>query len=216
MIRDVKLIGIGLAILAGCSTAATSETPAYLTPQETAAADVFVRPGDQVALHIWNEPEMSDTFSVASDGLVTLPRLGAVRVDGRSVREIETELREAYSEYLHNPSVDVVVLRRVGVIGEVKFPGLYLADLTMTLPDLIARAGGATPAGNPNDITLFRGSREFHFGADDRERLALTDIQSGDQIVIGERSFFARNSLAVVSTAVPVLTLIAQILLSGI
>jgi protein involved in polysaccharide export with SLBB domain len=34
--------------------------------------------------------------------------------------------------------------RRVSVVGEVREPGIYLADLTMTLPDIIARAGGVT------------------------------------------------------------------------
>ena len=53
--------------------------------------------------------------------------------------------------------------------------------------DLIALAGGITEAGNPNDITLYRGAAQFSLGSNNREQLAMTDLQSGDQIIIGER-----------------------------
>lgn len=199
-----------ISVLTSCSLlrgAGGSEVSASRSA-ELGASQAYVRPGDRVALHIWNEEEMTDTFAVAESGLVTLPKLGPVQVGNKTVSQLQDSLLVAYSEYLQNPSVDVVVLRRVGVIGEVKQPGLYLADLTMTLPDLIARAGGITEAGNPNDITLLRGPEEIRFGAGDRSRLGLTEIQSGDQIIVGQRSYIARNPLFAISSGLGILSFI--------
>ena len=198
---------VPILLSASCTALGMTE-PAPLPPAQGSAELSLVRPGDRVALRIWNEPEMSDTFWVSESGIVTLPRLGAVEVTNKTVAELQDSLRVAYQKYLHNPSVDVVVLRRIGVTGGVRSPGLYMADLTMTIPDLIALAGGITEAGNPNDITLYRGAAQYDLGSDDRERLAMTDLQSGDQIIIGERGFIARNPLVAVSTGLTVLSVV--------
>lgn len=205
-----------LAAVAACSAVAGEDPATAASPERASVGGGLVRGGDRVVLQIWNEPEMSDTFAVAASGTVTLPRIGAVDAGDRTVEGLQDYLQESFTEYLANPSVNIVVLRRVGVIGEVRSPGLYFADLSMTVPDLIARAGGATPAGDLKKITLFRGGQQFNLSSGDRQQLSLTDLQSGDQIVIGERSYFARNAVSIVGVGVSVVTLMAQLLLTAI
>jgi polysaccharide biosynthesis/export protein len=175
------------------------------------APEAEARPGDRVVLKIWNEPEMSDTFTVAQNGSVILPRLGSVPVQGVPIVELEDSLRRAYTAYLRNPSVEVAVLRRISVLGEVRNPGVYLADLTMGLPEVIARAGGPTENANMGRITVVRGSERFRFRGNRQEAMFAAQLLSGDQVIVERRNFLARNALATISTAVTVIALMVQL-----
>src|SRR5690606_6598178 len=125
-----------------------------------------VHPGDRIALKIFEEEEMSDTFNVAGNGEAILPKLGAVPVAGADVAQLQDSLRTAYARYLRSPAVEVTVLRRVGIHGEVNEPGLYLVDLTMTLRDLVAEAGGITETGDAKKISIDRGDQRLHFAGE--------------------------------------------------
>lgn len=171
-----------------------------------------VRPGDRVALKVWMEPELSDTFTVAADGNVVLPKLGTVRASSHSVSALQDSLRQAYAVYLRNPALEVTVLRRIGVHGEVTRPALYWVDLTMTLRDVIAQAGGIAPGGDPNKITVVRDGRRIRFDQRQGAELVAAELASGDQVSVGARSWFERNSLAVVSTAAVVVSILVPII----
>lgn len=157
------------------------------------------------------EPEMSDTFTVALNGEVVLPKLGAVRATNFTVIALQDSLRQAYSQFLRNPSLEVTVLRRIGVHGEVHRPGLYLVDLTMTLRDIIAQAGGITPAADPDNISVVRDGQRIRFATGRGAEFVAAELVSGDQVAIGPRSWFERNSLAVVSTGAVVFSILVPI-----
>jgi protein involved in polysaccharide export with SLBB domain len=76
-----------------------------------------------------------------------------------------------------------------------------MVDLSTTVQDLIARAGGVTDAGNPNRITLLRDGSEVHTASGSRAGFQAADLRSGDQVMVGRRSWFSINALGVVSTA---------------
>ncbi|MEX2583389.1 MAG: polysaccharide biosynthesis/export family protein [Gemmatimonadota bacterium] len=169
------------------------------------------QPGDRIVLKIWNEPEMSDTFTISQHGEVTLPRLGPQSVRGIEIYELEDSLRTAFTSFLRNPSVEVEVLRRISVLGAVQEPGIYLVDLTMNIPDVVARAGGPTDTGDRNRITLQRGSERFEFSGGSQQEMMAMPLYSGDQIIVGQRNFIARNPWAAVSTAFGLVTLLLQL-----
>lgn len=159
---------------------------------------------------------MSDTFTVTETGEVTLPRLGVVPVTDREIATLQDSLRSAYAEFLRNPSVEVRILRRVAAVGEVKQPGIYWIDLTMNVPDLIARAGGFTEAGDPNEIWLVRGPERIRFTRAMGERLMSAELRSGDQVLVGQRGFFARNPLAAISSAITIIGYFVTVILPAL
>lgn len=180
--------------------------PAQTTPESdtrerlTHAAQALIRPGDQVAVRVWREPEMSDTLTVDERGEVVLPRIGLMRVDQQSAAALRDTLRERYAQYLRNPAVDVTVLRRIAVYGDVRRPDLYLVDLTMTLQDVLARAGGVNELGSRSKIYIVRGGQQLKLDPKQQSSLVAAELLSGDQIVVGRRSWFALNSLPAIGT----------------
>lgn len=161
--------------------------------EKMAAADLL-RPGDVIRLRIWREPDLSGEFLVDENGVVVFPKLGPYTVTNDSPEALKARLIAAYQRYLRNPSIDVVLLRRVTILGEVRSPGAYQVDPTMTLADAIALAGGSTSRGNANDIELYRNGVRLETRFDQRTRIGDTPIQSGDYIYVPERSWLRRNS----------------------
>ena len=132
-----------------------------------------------------------------------------------TIGRLQDSLRVRYAEYLRDPVVTVTVLRRVALQGEVRAPGLYYVDPTVTLRDVIAQGGGLTEASNPNEVELVRNGREIPLDHDARGASPLAEIRSGDTIIVGRRSWLSRNALAVASTLGLVVSVAVQVFRRG-
>lgn len=180
-----------------------SESRAQGADRQGAPAGEFtepLRPGDVVRLRIWREPDLSGDFPVDESGQVVLPRLGPVSVMAISRDSLRRSLLASYTTYLKNPSIEVILLRRVNVLGAVKNPGLYPVDPTMTVADALALAGGASADGRRDRVELLRGGDKVVVKLDPGARLGDTPIRSGDQLYVPERSWFSRNQGIVIGT----------------
>lgn len=157
----------------------------------------FLRSGDVLRLRIWREPDFSGDFMVSTSGEVTLPRLGAMPVTSVDPDSLAPRLVRAYAEYLNNPTIEIVVLRRIAVLGAVRNPGLYPVDPTMTMADIVALAGGASPDGKLDRMELRRGSARVSANLTPASRIADSPIRSGDQLYVPQRSWLGRNTALV-------------------
>jgi polysaccharide export outer membrane protein len=193
-----------------------AESRAQAAPPQSASVAEFaepLRPGDVVRLRIWREPDMSGEFQVDESGQVTLPLLGPVPVTGMSRDSLRRALLADYAKYLKNPAIEVVLLRRVNVLGAVRNPGLYPIDPTMTVADALALAGGASPEGKKDEVELVRSENRVVLTLDPSATLGNTPIRSGDQLYVPERSWFSRNAGLVIGTSMALLALGVRIAL---
>ena len=197
-----------------CLVLLLAALPAGAAAQGAPSDAVTLQPGDVVRVQIWREEDLSGEFPVDETGLVTLPLLGERRVTGIPMRQLRDQLIAAYREQLRNPSITIVPLRRINVLGEVNQPGLYLADPTITLAGAIALAGGTNASGSMERIRILRNGQVIQNRPGAGQALNTIDVRSGDQIFVGTRSWMSRNAPYVVSTALSVtgivITLLAQ------
>jgi polysaccharide export outer membrane protein len=156
-----------------------------------------LKPGDVVRLRIWREPDLSGDFVVDERGSVVVPKLGRVPVVGLSPDSLKSQLISSYSVYLRNPSIDVVLLRRITILGGVRNPGLYPVDPTMTLADAYALAGGIAPEGKLDEVQLVRGTQRTTYKISGATRIGDTPLRSGDQLYVPTRPWLSRNTWAV-------------------
>jgi protein involved in polysaccharide export with SLBB domain len=169
-----------------------------------------VHPGDRLVIKFLGEALLPDTVVVNDRGTVVLPKLGSVPLAGTNIDRIPDSLRVRYAAYLRNPDVEVTVLRRIVVSGEVKRPDVYLVDARTTLSDAIAHAGGLTDSANPGNVSITRAGRAVAVRDWDRPGESARELESGDQIIVGRKSWFEMNILAAVST----LAIISSVLIS--
>jgi polysaccharide export outer membrane protein len=169
--------------------------------------------GDKVVLRVWREPTWSDAFPVDPSGDVVLPRIGRMRVVGMMPSVLEDSVRVRLATYLREPNVDLIVLRRVAVLGAVMKPDVLFVEPVTSLQDVIAQAGGLHEDGDPNRIEILRGGQRVPVGRwKDVASRPATDLQSGDQVVVGRKNWLSRNALAAVSSV----AVAASVLLSAL
>lgn len=158
-----------------------------------------LQPGDVVRVQIWREPDLSGTFLVDGDGVLTLPLLGEKRVTDTPLDQLGRNLADDYRLHLRNPSIQITPLRKVLVMGAVRSPGPYEVNPIETVIGVIAQAGGVESQGNPDRVTVVRQGRVLHDRVSLESAISELGIRSGDQIVVGERSWLARNQSLVIS-----------------
>lgn len=130
----------------------TAQTPpqvAVPAPAIAGSPTYAVGPGDVLAIKVFDEPNLSNDFTVDSDGTITYPFLQRVAVGGKTIRDIETYLTKALQpDYVRLPQVSVEIKnyrsRWIFVLGEVRQPGKYSIEGPMTLLEVIAKAGSLT------------------------------------------------------------------------
>lgn len=181
-----------LCLLSALVLLASSYSPSVALAQ-SASSDAL-RPGDVIRLRIWREPDMSGDFAVDETGGVVLPRIGPIKVTDDSAESLKARLVKAYSAFLNHSSIDVALLRRLQVLGAVRNPGLYPVDATMTIADALALAGGTTPQGHPDRVELVRDGQRLEARLSRNMQLTASQIRSGDQIFVPERSWVSRNT----------------------
>jgi len=154
-----------------------------------------VEPGDLVRLKNWGAPEQSGDLLVNERGVVLVPTVGHISVQGMSTDSLEQRIVRAFSARVDASRVDVQLFRPITVTGGVKNPSVQLVDASTSVLSLVARAGGAIRPGGDSRVFVVRP------GAPTREvsvadRLGDLDLRSSDQLYVQDPPFVVRNELA--------------------
>jgi polysaccharide biosynthesis/export protein len=186
------LVCLAVCLLPFSRITAQQGRPADVGPGGRANAAGALSPGDLIRLSGTHESELPGDYPVDETGTVVLPLLGPRNVRGVAPGDLRRELIADYRRQLRNQDVQIALMRRVRVLGAVKNPGIYHVDPTMTVADAIALAGGATQDGQLSAVRIVRTGKAIRSNVD-RDAPVPGGIQSGDQIMVPERSWMSRN-----------------------
>jgi len=170
-------------------------------PSSDATPLAHLAAGDDVVVIVFREQELSGRGFVDERNQLALPRMGLLNVGNMTAEMLRDTIRARYSSFLRDPSVDVRALRRVTVNGSVLKPDVYFVDPSMLLRDVIARAGGITPEGDLHSVSIVRGGNGTRYPNWSETGQGQTALRSGDQILVGRRSWLSLNVGAVVGIA---------------
>lgn len=121
----------------------------------------LIGPRDLLHIKVFGVEELSAKARVNRSGFITLPLLGAVKVSGRSITEVEHLLADHLGrDYLQDPHVAVFIeeyaSQKITVEGYVKSPGVFDMEGRTTLLQAIAMAGGMVDIADTAQIFVFR------------------------------------------------------------
>jgi polysaccharide export outer membrane protein len=128
--------------------------------------------GDVLSIVVWYQPDMtaqgatpgrsqaqqvSNGSWVSDRGTIFYPLVGEMKVEGKTIDQVRSELDSRLKRYIKNPQVDVTVSQfrsqRVSVSGSVRQAGqLPITNVPMTLIDAIDLAGGTTDTADPQNV----------------------------------------------------------------
>lgn len=160
--------------------------------------------GDILSIYLWAYPELSgsnsDTnngYQIDSQGYIQLPIIGRYQVAGKSLNQVNQELRKLFSRYLKTPDVIVRVLsyqgQRYSVQGNIEKGGVYhLSDQPISIYAALGTAGGIdAQQGDNASITLIRQGRSYILNSIELERAGYSLhnllIQANDTIYVNAR-----------------------------
>jgi len=146
--------------------------------------------GDAVEIRIFNQAQLSGTYTVDDSGFIDMPLLGLVPAGGLSANAVASRIVLALQgqKLILHPSVAVEIsrYRPFYILGEVNAPGQYPFRPGMTVLTAISIAGGFTYRAVQDyaGITRDTGSTAMQYRA---PTFALA--QPGDVITVFERRF---------------------------
>lgn len=103
--------------------------------------------GDVLAVQVWHRPELSaDDVVVGPDGVINIPRIGAVSVAGKTREGALEAIKRQMEKLFEDPDVTMTIREynnnKVYVLGRVATPGVIHFPGRATLLEAITRAGG--------------------------------------------------------------------------
>ena len=190
-LRSIGIVTVAAITLAGCATRhpvmQISEAPRSIVPVWK------LETGDQITTKIYREADLSTQTVVARNGEAYFPGLGRVDVAGLTMDSLQLELKNRYDKLIVDAAVDAAMLRDVVIYGQVRTPGVYSVDPSLTVLGLLAKAGGASGVGKSPILTLVKGDgRQFRLTRE--VRLSSLDIVHGDAVYVQDETFIGRNS----------------------
>jgi polysaccharide biosynthesis/export protein len=126
---------------------------------------------DQLKITVLDEPSLSQSYRVDSDGSITMDYIGRVRAAGATPADLQERVRAllANGQFLKNPQVRVEVesykSQSIIVSGEVRSPGKLPMTGAMTLLEALAAAGSPTSAAS-SELTIAHMRRPGSEGRD--------------------------------------------------
>ena len=189
---------------------------AVSTVSASAQSDYRIRTGDVLQVEVLEDPSLNRAVAVLPNGQISFPFVGTLQVGGRTIGQVQSNLRDALaSNFAAPPTVFVGVQPRqdpvslesterteptidVYFVGEVNQPGLVAVKRGTSLLQAVAISGGVSRFAAIKRIQLRR------TGADGVQRVtilnykALADgamtndieLKDGDVILVPERRLF--------------------------
>ncbi len=164
--KQAALVALSVLWLAPPALAAAPPPSVVAAPPPSTApvvsGDYKIGLYDVLDVDVFEVDDLHRQVQVDGAGRIVLPLIGAVPAQGRTVRELQDDVRERLAaRYMKDPKVSVQVKEaqseHVTVDGAVTQPGVYpLSGRTTLLQAVDMAKGPDTVEANVHKVTLFR------------------------------------------------------------
>lgn len=172
------------------SQTGSSYQPLANTP---VSPDYTLGPGDEVLIRGWGAVDVDVKAVVDRNGLIHIPRVGAVSLGGVKSSQAEGVIHAAVGRYYRDFQLSVTLgqLRGVTVyvVGQARKPGAYTLASTSTLVSALFASGGPGANGSLRHVQVKRADRvvaelDLYAFLSKGDKSADIKLQDGDTIVI--------------------------------
>ena len=136
--------------------------PSPFAPTESSpvSADYPLGPGDQVLIRGWGSLDIDVRAVIDRNGMVLIPRVGAISLAGVKFAQAEGVLRAAVAKNFKDFQLSVTMgqLRNITVyvVGQARRPGSYALSSVSTLATALFATGGPNATGSLRRVQLKR------------------------------------------------------------
>jgi len=193
---DLRVLCISILLSAAffLCNASVPEAQAQNTKAGAKAYELGV--GDVLNIFVYEEPEISQTVTVRSDGRISLPLIGDVEAVGETPEALAEKITRKLKKFIEVADVTVIIAEAreavYYIVGQVEEPGQYSLDRQVTVLQAIAKAGGFLEWAKKSRIMIVSGpdtsEKLTYFNYEDfldgKNTEQNIEIKPGDTIVI--------------------------------
>ncbi|MBI3382873.1 MAG: SLBB domain-containing protein [Aquabacterium sp.] len=190
-----------------------SQASAAYVPQSNApvSPDYRVGPGDEMQIRGWGAVDIDVRAVVDRDGMIHIPRIGAVSLNGIRSAQAEDVIRAAIGKYYRDFQLSVTMGQLRGitvyVVGQARKPGSYTLSSSSTLVSALFASGGPNQNGSMRHVQVKRAEKtvtdlDLYAFLAKGDKSADIKLQDGDTIVIPAAKGFVALSGKVANSAV--------------
>ena len=194
-------------IFAGMLTACANDPIYPPAPAKASGASDWIYllgPGDSVNVFVWGNPEVSGSFPIRPDGMMTMNLVEDLPATGKTTSQLAREIEKILARYIQDPVVTVIVAGGVGpysqqirVLGQAAKPQTLVYRENMSLVDVMISVGGLSDfaAGNRANILRIVDGKPQQFAVrledlvKDGDISANVEMRPGDLLIIPESMF---------------------------
>lgn len=183
--QALPLFGMSLFSQAGGSYQPLANTPV--------SPDYTLGTGDEVLIRGWGSVDIDVKAVVDRNGLIHIPRIGAVSLAGVKSSQVEGVVHVAISRYFKDFQLSVTLgqLRGITVyiVGQARKPGAYTLSSVSTLVSALFASGGPGPNGSMRRVQVKRSDKQvaeidIYKFLSKGDKSSDVRLQDGDTIVI--------------------------------
>ena len=156
-------------------------------------------PGDEFAIRVYDEEELSGAYRISAMGAIDFPLIGRLTVANLTSDELARLLEAKLSQFVKKPQVSVLLTelrsQKVYVFGFVKSPGTFQYEPGMNIIQAITLAGGFETIADKDGILVNRtvegveNQTEISVKDIGKGKAANFDVKPGDIIYVPESLF---------------------------
>ena len=238
--QKLILIGISIVLLSSCKVMQPNKM--FQVPDDyqysefkSSKKEYIIQPFDKLSLQIYtndgirlvivedninnNQTNYGLEYLVEYDGMIKVPVLGRVKIDGLTVKEAEKMLEVQYAKFYQKPFIKINVVNRRVIIfsgGSEKGAVIPLAEENFTLIEALAQSGGISDVSKAYKIKLIRGDLSnpeiYLFNLSNIKDLEKANLllEANDIIYVETKPRYAARVLTEIS---PYLSLLTTVIL---
>ena len=165
-------------------------------PLTTTTEDYIIGPGDVIDISVWKNQALTKQLTVLPDGKIHYPLIGEVVVGGKTLIDLEKELKQRITKFMSAPDLTVMVQEvnsmLIYVIGKVNNPGRFDLKSNINVLQALTMAGGLNTFAKRNKIKILRKTKDknliFTFEYDDvmegKNLEQNIELRRGDIVVV--------------------------------
>lgn len=190
----------------------TQASPAYMAQANTPVSpDYRVGPGDELHVRGWGAVDIDVRVVVDREGMIHIPRVGAINLNGIRSAQAEDVIRSAIGKYYRDFQLSVTLGQLRGitvyVVGQARQPGAYMLSSASTLVSALFASGGPNQNGSMRRVQVKRAEKtvtelDLYAFLSKGDKSADIKLQDGDTIVIPAAKGFVALSGKVANSAV--------------
>ena len=187
-------LALSYAALGAPAPAPVAQTPVApaLAPSAPGVPAEYLGNGDSVRVTVFQNPDLTTEARISERGSISFPLIGEVVIGGLTPGNAAARIADGLvrGKFVVNPQVSLTVLevrsRQVSVLGEVGKPGRYpLDDVSNTVTDMLARAGGINGEGDDTvTVVRVRNGKETRTAVSVADTTRTMRLENGDVIYV--------------------------------